>query len=310
MKTMTTFYLDNQPNSRTLIQHQAPIPSPAPNEILIRIHAAGVTPSELQWYPTTHTKSGTPRANVVPSHELSGVIEALGEKVANFKVGQEVFGMNDWFADGATAEYCLTDPTSIALKPGKLTHIEAASVPIGALTAWQGLLVRANLKRGERALIHGGSGAVGLFAIQLAHQAGAHVITTASTKHAEYLRDLGADQIIDYERQQFETLLSDIDVVFDGVGGTTLTRSWTVLKPGGRLVTIAADSEATQDARTKAAFFIVEPNQQQLIEIAALLDSGKLKPCVDNIVPLTQASSAYDGTLQRHTGRGKVVIQC
>jgi hypothetical protein len=136
-----------------LFQANIEPPRPARGELLIRVHAAGVTPTELQWFPTTHTKSGAPRAHAIPGHEFSGVVAATGEE-ANFTVGQQVFGLNDWFADGATAEFCCTLPSHVAPKPARLTHAEAASVPIGALTAWQGLLDRAKLQSGERILIH------------------------------------------------------------------------------------------------------------------------------------------------------------
>jgi NADPH:quinone reductase-like Zn-dependent oxidoreductase len=305
---MKVICLENRTDRPALIETTLPVPRPGPGEILVRVHAAGVTPTELAWYPTTHTKDGATRQNAVPGHEFSGTVAALGGGTATFQVGNTVYGMNDWFSDGATAEYCITQPASIAPKPRKLSHAEAASVPIGALTAWQGLLDRAQLRAGERVLIHGGAGAVGIFAIQLAHRAGAHVITTASTRHAEYLRGLGADLVLDYRTDRFDDHVREMDVVFDAVGGETLQRSWSVLKPSGRMVTISSDGEAERDDRTKAAFFIVEPNQKQLIEIAALLDSGALATCVDMVLPLEQAPDAYLGKVPRTKGRGKVVI--
>jgi D-arabinose 1-dehydrogenase-like Zn-dependent alcohol dehydrogenase len=138
-------------------------------EILVHVHAVGVTRTELLWYPTTHTKSGTARVRTVPGHEFSGIITAIGKDVQDFAVGDEVYGMNDWFADGATAEFCTALPQDIAPKPTTLSHAAAASVPIGALASWQGLIDRAKLEPGERVLIHGGAGAVGLYAVQLAH---------------------------------------------------------------------------------------------------------------------------------------------
>src|SRR5262245_58627452 len=163
-----------------LVAAALPQPQPRDGELLIRVRATGVTPTELLWYPTTHTREGGTRAGAVPGHEFSGVIAALGEGVDGFNVGDEIYGMNDWFADGATAEYCLTQPQHVAIKPKALTHELAATVPIGALTAWQGLSNRAKMGSGERALIHGAAGAVGLFAVQLAHLQGAYVIATAS----------------------------------------------------------------------------------------------------------------------------------
>jgi len=291
-----------------LIEREMPVPEPGANDILVRVHAAGVTPTEIEWYPTTHTNAGAARRDPVPGHEFSGVVAAVGSEVKGFQVGEAVYGMNDWFADGATAEYCLTQPACIVAKPSRLSHAEAAAVPIGALTAWQGLYERAKLKVGERVLIHGGSGAVGVFAIQLARRIGAQVFTTASARNAEFLKQLGAAHVIDYKSERFEEVVGKVDVVFDGVGGEMLHRSWDVLTPAGRMVTIASSSEGAQDERTKAAFFIVETKQVQLAEIAKLLDSGELKVFVDSAIPLAQASAAYFGKLPRQSGRGKVVV--
>ena len=307
---MRAICLEQSVPSPVLIERDLPIPQPGPGEVLIRVAAAGVTPTELAWYPTTHTPAGQPRLNAVPGHEFSGEVAAVGENVTAFTVGQAVYGMSDWFADGATAEYCLTQPGSIAPKPANLTHAEAATVPIGALTAWQGLFSKAKLKAGERVLIHGGAGAVGIYAIQMARQAGAQVITTASARSADFLHELGAQKVIDYHTERFEDAAGTVEVIFDGVGGETLQRSWGLLGASGRLVTIAADSEGTADERTKAAFFIVEPHQQQLQEIAAMLDAGTLKSFVDAVLTLAEAPQAYLGKATRQHGRGKVVIDC
>jgi NADPH:quinone reductase-like Zn-dependent oxidoreductase len=225
-----------------------------------------------------------------------------------FDIGQEVFGMNDWFSDGAMAEYCIAQPSSVAQKPSRLTHAEAASVPIGALTAWQGLFDRAKLQAEEHVLVHGGAGAVGIFAIQLARFQGAHVTATASARNLAFVSALGAERIIDYQAIRFEENVREMDVVFDTVGAETLQRSWSVLKPGGRMITIAADSEATTDERVKQAFFIVEPNHEQLIQIGDLLDAGHLHTVVDVVLPFAQASAAYTGKVEQRRGRGKLVV--
>jgi NADPH:quinone reductase-like Zn-dependent oxidoreductase len=284
-----------------LIATELPRPRPGEGELLISVRAAGVTPTELGWYPTIQTKDGTPRQGAVPGHEFSGVVAELGKNTNGFEVGQEIYGLNDWFADGATAEFCLTTPQSIASKPAKLTHEAAATVPIGALTAWQGLLERAKIKPGDRVLIHGAAGAVGIFAVQLAHLHGAHVIGTASSANLELIAKLGADEVIDYRASRFEDRTQKVDVVFDGVGGETLARSWSMLKPGGRMVTIV-------DQASKDAFFIVEPNQKQLTEVATLLDAGELKTYVGAVVSLANASSAYIGAVPNKRENGKVVI--
>lgn len=291
-----------------LIEETVPQPQPQRGELLVRVYAAGVTPTELLWYPTTHSKHGERRSHAVPGHEFSGVIAAVGEDTVGFDIGQEIYGMNDWFADGALAEYCLTSPTSVAPKPPSLTHVEAAAVPIGALTAWQGLFDRARLQAGEHVLVHGGAGAVGVFAIQLARFRGAQVTATASARNLAFVSQLGAAQVIDYRAVRFEDNVRDMDVVFDTVGGDTLQRSWAVLKPGGRMIAIAADSETTTDDRVKQAFFIVEPNHTQLTQIGSLLEAGDLQPVVDAVLPLTRASEAYTGEVRQRRGCGKVVV--
>lgn len=305
---MRVFRFNDSATESALIEGEAPKPSPKVGEVLIRVHAAGVTPTELLWYPTTHKLDGSVRRGAIPGHEFSGVVEEVGDGVDSSLAGLEVYGLSDWFAEGATAEYCVTVPTSIAPKPPNLTHAEAASVPIGALTAWQGLIDRAKLQAGERILIHGGSGGVGVYAIQFAKRIGAHITTTGSTRNFDFLRELGADETIDYHTERFEEKVRDMDVVFDVMGGDTLHRSWDVLKPDGRMVTIAAASEGTNDDRIEKAFFIVEPNRSQLIEITKLLETGKLRAFVDAIVPFSKASEAYRGAIKNRTGRGKVVL--
>ena len=283
-------------------------PEPGEGEIPIRVHAAGVTSTELLWSTTTHTKDGAARTNAVPGHEFSGVIAALGKHVNDLSIGDEVYGMNDWFADGATAEFCITLPQNIAPKPAILNHEAAATVPIGALTALQGLMERVKIRSRERVLVHGGAGAVGLYAVQLAHLRGAYVIATASVQNLDFVKQLGADEVIDYTSSRFEEKVRDVDVVFDTVGGATRDRSWGVLKAEGRMVTIAADSEGSDDQRIKDAFLIVRPNQQQLIEIGQQFDTGALKGFAKAVVPLNEASDAYSGNLRRKSGYGKVVI--
>jgi NADPH:quinone reductase-like Zn-dependent oxidoreductase len=277
-------------------------------EVLIEVHAAGVTRAEISWQPTTHTKDGGPRSRATPGHEFSGVIARVGAKVGEFRAGQEVYGLNDWYSDGATAEYCLTRPDMIALKPEGSTHVEAAATPIGALTARQGLFDRAKLNAGETVLIHGGAGGVGVFAIQLARRAGARVLTTASGEDAAFLDALGAHEVIDYHQERFEDRAGMVDVVFDTVGGEILERSWSVLKPGGRLVTIASGEEAALAGRAKDAFFIVEPNRRQLEEIAQAIDRGEIKPIVASVYPFVDAERAYFGSDGDGKKPGKRVV--
>jgi NADPH:quinone reductase-like Zn-dependent oxidoreductase len=290
-----------------LVSAEVETPQPGRGEVLIRVHAVGVTHTELLWQPTTHTKSGENRRRAIPGHEFSGTLAAVGTG-ADGAVGEDVFGMNDWYAQGATAEFCCALPSSIAPKPARLTHAEAASVPIDALTAWQGLFDRAQLQAGERVLIHGGAGAVGVLAIQLARLRGAHVLTTASGHDRDFLLQLGAQQVIDYHTERFEDVARNVDVVFDAVGGSTLQRSWGVLGPGGRLVTIVSTVKSAEDDRTKRALFFVEPNRQQLCDIAALLDAGQLRPVVGATVPFAQAALVYAPEPVRNRRPGKIVV--
>ena len=279
-----------------------PVPEPQAGEILIQVSAAGVTPTEKLWYPTRHHADGTARSKAIPGHEFSGTVAALGAGATSYNLGDVVFGFNDWFAEGATAEFCITKPSYLSLKPSSLSHIEAAAVPIGLLTAWQGLHLRAKLQKGERVLIHGGAGAVGLFAVQLARSQGAYVIATSSKANIDFVKHLGADQVIDYREGRFEEA-GLVDVIFDAVGGDTLDRSWDLLKPGGRLVTIAADAESSTDPRVKSAFFIVEQDGEQLAALCELFDSGKLKAFVKAELPMEEADRAYNGSIAGNPGK-------
>lgn len=304
--TMKALRLHGRAQPPAFVYEDAPRPDPAPGEVLIRVQAAAVTPTELAWSPTSTTQSGEPRPlPLVMGHEFSGDVAALGADVTDLAVGDAVYGMNDWFRDGAQAEYCVARATQVAAKPRTLDHVQAAAVPISALTAWQGLFERARLTAGERVLVHGASGAVGAFVVQLARWRNAEVIATASARHLEFVRRLGAERLIDYRSERFDDLVRDIDVVFDTVGGETLTRSWDVLRTGGRIVTIAASEEATQDARVRAAFFIVEPNRSQLAEIARLLDGGILRVSTGDVFPLRQGQDAY----AHDSEHGKAVLR-
>jgi NADPH:quinone reductase-like Zn-dependent oxidoreductase len=220
-------------------------------------------------------------------------------------VGDLVYGLNDWYRDGASAEYCVARVADIAGKPAGVDHVHAAATPISALTAWQGLVERAGLAAGQRVLIHGAAGGVGNLAVQLAHWRGGRVVATAAADNLDFVRSLGAEEVIDYRADRFEDVVRHVDVVFDTVGGETLERSWSVLKPGGRLVTVAASEEQTTDERIRAAYFIVEPSRTQLAEIARLIEGGALRPVVGAVFPLAEARQAY----QHKPVRGKVVLR-
>jgi NADPH:quinone reductase-like Zn-dependent oxidoreductase len=277
--------------------------------VLVRVHAAAVTPTELLWMPTWKTRTGEDRPfPIIPGHEFSGVIAALGAGVTEWAEGDPVYGLNDWFADGAQAEYCVAPAAPLAHKPRSLDHAQAAVVPISALTAWQALFERARLRAGQRVLIHGAAGSVGSFAVQLARWHGVHVIGTASAQNLDFVHTLGADEVIDYRATRFEESVHDMDAVLDTVGGETLQRSRSVLKSSGTLVTIAAQSEGTQDPVVRDAFFIVAANRTQLTEIARLIDAGQLRVFLQETFPLAQARQAYERA-QGGGNRGKVVLR-
>src|SRR5262245_21983882 len=285
---------------------EAPEPRPGDGEVLVRVHAAGVIQTELSWVPTWTTQSGEPRPlPVIPGHEFSGEISAVAAGVRDVGVGDLVYGLNDWYRNGASAEYCVARVADFARKPSSVDHVHAAATPISALTAWQGLIERAGLAAGQRVLIHGAAGGVGAFAVQLGRWRGGGVIGRGSAGNLDFVRSLGADEVIDYRAERFEDVVRDMDVVFDTVGGETLERSWGVIKLGGRLVTVAASGESTADERIRAAYFIVEPSRAQLAEIARLIDGGVLRPVVGAVFLLAEARQAY----QYKPVRGKIVLR-
>jgi NADPH:quinone reductase-like Zn-dependent oxidoreductase len=303
---MKAICLHKSSGPEALIYEEVPQPHPKEWEVLVRVYATGVTPTEFEWAPTWITRTGEKRLfPIILGHEFSGVVAAFGTGITELTEGTPIYGLNDWFENGAQAEYCIARPGEVAPKPQSLDHTQAAAVPIAALTAWQGLFERARLAAGQSVLIHGAAGSVGSFAVQFARWHGAHVIGTASPHNMDFVRNLGADEVVDYKATRFEKVVHDVDVVFDTVGGETLQRSREVLKPGGKLVTIATQSERIKDPVVRDAFFIVEANRPQLIEIARLTDSGQIRPVIDSVFPLAQARQAYE----HKPTRGKIVLR-
>jgi NADPH:quinone reductase-like Zn-dependent oxidoreductase len=294
-------------NARVVLE-ETPTPEIGEGQVLVRVHATAVTPGELEWYPTLHTPKGDPRSRQILSHEFSGVIEEVAAGITGLEKGDAVYGMNNWFMDGAAAEYCISTPTEIAPKPKALDHVHTAAVPISGLTAWQALFEHGRLEAGQKVLIHGGAGGVGSFAIQLAAWKGASVATTVSEANAEFVRGLGAAQVIDYQKSRFEEVVNDADVVLDLVGGDTLKRSFMAIKKGGRVVTVATNAESSEDPAVKGAFLIVETRREQLIELAKLIDAGKIRPIISEVFPLEKADQAYF-PVQKKAVPGKFVIR-
>ncbi|HXI65143.1 MAG TPA: NADP-dependent oxidoreductase [Gemmatimonadales bacterium] len=292
-----------------LMYEDAPKPIPGAGDALVRVHACAITPTELSWGTTYTTRDGVDRLPTIPGHELSGVVEAVSQDVSTPRVGDAVYALTDFWRDGAAADYVVVRARDLAPKPKTLSHTQAAAVPLSALTAWQALFDHAGLVKGQRVLIHAASGGVGTYAVQLAKGRGAYVIGTARAINADFLRTLGAADVIDYTAVRFEDRVHDVDVVLDSVGGDTLERSWSVLCKGGVLVTIA-DSAPAEKAATygvRGVEFIVEPNRAQLIGIARLIETGALRVIVDATYPLPDARAAFVRGLDGHN-RGKLVL--
>lgn len=307
---MKAIRLHTRGGPEQLVYEDASIPSLMTGDALVRSHACAITPTELSWSPTYTTPDGRDRLPTIPGHELSGVVEAVAPDVTTVKPGDAVFALTDFWRNGAAADYVAVHAADLAPKPQSLSHAQAAAVPLSGLTAWQALFDHAHLSAGQVVLIHGAAGGVGTYAVQLAHWRGARVIGTARMANANFLRDLGADEVIDYTTDRFEDTVRDADVVLDTVGGDTLERSWRVLRPGGILVTIVSSPSPEEAGRNgvRGVFFIVKPNRAQLIEIARLIDAGRIRPIVDATFPLEQAREAFERGLRQHD-RGKLVLE-
>ena len=288
---------------------QAPRPNPGTGEMLVRVHAAGVNP--VDWKVR---QSGGRMLNVkLPftlGYDVSGVVEEMGEGVSHFKVGDEVFAYLSLSRGGGYAEYAIVEFDEAAPKPKNVSHVEAAGVPLAALTAWQALFDTADLKEGQTALIHAGAGGVGVFAVQLAKWKGARVIATASKNNHEFLKQLGADEVIDYRSQNFADVVKDVDVVLDSVGGQTTTDSFKVLKKGGMLVSIVGQPsrKLADEAGVRAGAILVKTNGRQLAQIAKLIEEGTVKPVIGHEFPLKDVAKAHEQSETGHT-RGKIVLR-
>ena len=301
-------YVKSDPSR--LVLEDAPLPPHGPDDVVVRVQASGVSPGELDWPTAWLHHDGTPRTPpIVPGHEVAGVVDAVGPASGGLAVGDDVFGYIDVRRDGADAEYVAVRAVELAPKPATLTHIQAAAIPLSALTAWQALFDHGDLAPGQRVLVQGGAGGVGTFAVQFAKWRGADVVATSSARDADIVRELGAEDVIDYRTQRFEEVVQDVDLVLDTVGGDTWERSWNVIRPGGRLVSIAVprppDREEPDGQR--AIWFVVKPDRSQLVEIAGLVDHGHIRPIVSEVLPLSRGREAY-GPSVRRGGPGKVVL--
>ena len=308
--TMKAVRIHSFGGPETLIFESAPRPVPGKGEVLIRVHAAGVNPLDVK------VRDGITEAWVkhtlplVPGWDVSGEVESRGEGVTQFVRGDEVFGRIDFSRDGAYAEYTVARASELAKKPESLDPLRAAAIPIAGLTAWQALFDVAGLTTGRKILIHRAAGGVGTFAVQLARWAGATVIGTASGRNVEFVKNLGADEVVDYEKTRFEDVVRDADVVLDTLGGEVQDRSWGVLKKGGILVSIVS-APSERDAASfgvRATRMMVHPDPEQLAELAKRVVSGSLDVVIDHIFPLSEARRAHEMIQAGHV-RGKLVLR-
>jgi NADPH:quinone reductase-like Zn-dependent oxidoreductase len=293
-----------------LVLEDAPVPEIAAGDVLVRVSATGITPTELRWDETYQHADGTPRIPSIPGHEVSGVVDHVAPDVRDFRPGDAVYGLADFPRDGAAAEFVAVRAVNLARKPRSIGHTEAASLPLSALTAWQALFVHGQLVAGQSVLIHAGAGGVGSLAVQLARWRGLRVFTTASARDVAFVQSLGADVVVDYRAERFEDKAREIDMVFDTVGGETQERSLRVLRKGGVLVSVVSriPPGIAQKHGVRSVYFIVEGNRAQLEQIASLVDEGNLKPIIANVFSLARAREAFEFGAASHSP-GKIVLE-
>ncbi|AMP01506.1 zinc-binding dehydrogenase family protein [Collimonas arenae] len=331
---MKAYFIKRYGKSEMLTSGDLPEPGLRDDDVLVRIHAAGVNPLDNKIRDGEFKLLLPYKMPLILGNDMAGVVVRVGTGVRRFKVGDEVYARPDDDRIGTFAEFIAIKEKSLALKPANLTMEEASSIPLVALTAWQTLVEKGKLKKGQKVLIHAGSGGVGTIAIQLARHIGATVATTASTANADMLKGLGADIVIDYKKDDFSSKLKDYDLVLDTQGGDTLKKSLSVLKPGGKLIGIAGPPDpdfarlrgmngflrlvmgllsygirkAARRSGASYSFHFMIANGQQLGEITSLIEAGHIRPVVDRVFPFEETKQALDYV---ETGRtkGKVVIK-
>lgn len=332
---MKAFVVERYGDASAVRAGDVPDPQVGDQDVLVRIHAASVNPLDLRTRNGDFKVILPYRVPFVLGNDLAGVVVAAGAGVTRFTVGDEVYARPDKNRIGAFAELIAIHQDDVATKPTTLTMEEAASIPLVGLTAWQALVERANVQAGQKVLIHAGSGGVGTIAIQLAKHLGASVATTASTSKVDLVKDLGADVVVDYKKQAFETVLHDYDVVLDTLGGETLDKSLQVLKPGGKVISIAGPPDPTfakelganplvrlvmtalsfrtrQRARRRHvtySFLFMRASGDQLREVTSLIEAGAIRPVVDRVFPFESTREALAYVEEGRAKAGKVVVR-
>jgi NADPH:quinone reductase-like Zn-dependent oxidoreductase len=298
-----------------LVYEEAPVPRPAPDDALVRVHASGVTPTELDWPSTWLRHDGSPRTPpIVPGHEVAGVVEAVGPDAAGVSDGDAVYGLIDFRRDGADAEYAAVRAADLAPKPANLTHAEVSAVPLSGLTAWQALFDHGGLGAGQRVLVHGGAGGVGSFAVQLAAARGATVIATGLPEDVERLQGLGATKVVDYREDVAEQVLADggeVDALLDLVSfdADSFGKLAKAVRRGGKVGSTAggATDEALEAARLTGQVIVAMPNRETLTTLLADVERGALRVDVEETLPLDAAAKALETFMTGHA-KGKIVV--
>ena len=292
-----------------LTYEDAPVPSCREDDVLVRVVGASVNPVDWKIREGRLASALKHTLPLIPGWDVSGVVAAVGSRATRFKVGDAVFARPDITRDGTFAEFVAVRETEAAPKPATLSHIEAATLPLAGLTAWESLIVTADLRAGQRVLVHAAAGGVGTLAVQLAKWRGAHVVATASARNHDLVRALGADEVIDYRSTPFWEATRDLDVVFDTVGGDTQIRSWPLLKRGGILVSITTRPSEVRalSLGVRAAYVFVQPSAEKLAGLAQLVDGGRLRPVVGAEVTLKDTRRAHEISQSGHT-YGKIAV--
>jgi NADPH:quinone reductase-like Zn-dependent oxidoreductase len=288
----------------------APRPEPAADEVLIKVFAASVNPVDWKIRKGLRKEKFPTNFPLIPGWDVSGEIEEVGSNIKNFRKGDEVYSRPDPTRNGTYAEYVVVKGDQVSLKPKSIDHEKAAAVPLAGLTAWQGLFDFGKLKPGQKVLIHAASGGVGTFAVQFAKWKGAHVTGTTSGENLDFVKQLGADEVIDYKKEKFEDHIKDVDLVFDTIGGDTQKRSLKVLKNGGRLITTLKpeNQEEAKAQNIHVEGFTAQSYPEDLEQIAHLIDEGKVMPVIAEVIPLEHAAEAQKLSEEGHT-RGKIVLK-
>jgi NADPH:quinone reductase-like Zn-dependent oxidoreductase len=306
--TMMALRAHARGGAEQLVYEPAPAPVPGPGEALVEVHAAGITFAELTWDLSWTTKDGQDRTPVIPSHEVSGMVAGLGPGASGVTVGEDVYGLIEFDRDGAAAEFVTVPAAHLAAKPRTVSHAEAATLPLAALTAWQALVDYAALEPGERVLVQGGAGGVGGYVVQLAAILGGDVTATGRAEDRDFVRHLGAASYLAIDDGE-TAAPATFDVVIDTVGGRVLDASYGLARRDGRLVTLSAPPDAQRAAEfgVHAMFFVVTPDAVELARLAELVDEGKLRPVLSQAFALSDGRLAFE-SVAKPRPPGKTVL--